>query len=159
MNNTLYEIVGQYKGLMLIADDLPEDALADTLEAITDDLQTKGRNITQVIKNFDTTGIDVEIKRLQAMKKTINNRKESLKSYLRMNMVAGDISKIEWPTGSVTLRKPLDVVNVTDVSLLPKTLVKTTVSANKVAIKAALKAGDDVPGAELGKGLAGILIK
>jgi hypothetical protein len=157
----LFEIVGQYKGLMLIADELPEDALRDTLEAITDDLDTKGRHIAHVIKNFDTTAIDNEIKRLQAMKKTITNRKQHLKDYLRDGMTLGGISKIEWDTGGITLTKARPVAVIFKAENLPPEYVKTTITTApiKADILKALKAGTTVPGASLGESKQGILIK
>lgn len=157
----LFEIVGQYKGLMLLADDLPEDALRDTLESITDDLDTKTKHITYVIKNFDTTAIDNEITRLQAMKKAITNRKQHLKDYLRDGMTLGGISKIEWDTGGVTLIKPRPIALIGNMTALPPEYVKTTVSTRpiKADILKALKAGTDVPGAYLGESEHGIRIK
>lgn len=157
----LFEIVGQYKGLMLLADDLPEDALRDTLESITDDLDTKTKHITYVIKNFDTTAIDNEITRLQAMKKAITNRKQHLKDYLRDGMTLGGISKIEWDTGGVTLTKARPVAVITEADLLPPEYVKTTITVApiKADILKDLKAGVTIPGACLGKSKQGILIK
>lgn len=155
----LYEIANQYQGLMLLADDLPEDALNDTLEGITDELEIKAENIIKVIANMDTSPLDTEIKRLQSMKSVITNRKESLKSYLRRNMIACEIDKIEWPTGSITLRKATQAVQVDDVEALPDNLTRTTKSADKAAIKAALKSGTEIPGCRLVYGKRGLLIK
>ena len=157
----LFEIAGQYKGLMLMADDLPEDALTDTLESITDDFETKGMHITHVIKNFDTTAIDKEIHRLQAMKTAITNRKQRLKDYLRSGMVACGITKIEWDTGGVTLGKAKPMVVIDDESLVPKKYKKTipaTTQIVKADLLKAVKKGS-VLGAHLGESEQSLLIK
>ena len=155
----LYEITNNYKGLMSLADELPEDALADTLEAITDELEVKAENIIKVIANMDTAPIDAEIKRLQAMKSVITNRKNSLKEYLVHNMTECEIDKITWTTGSITLRKPTQAVHVDDVDALPEQYQRKTVSADKTAIKAGLKSGEDIPGCRMVDGKRGLLIK
>ncbi len=157
---TLYDITGQYKGLMHIADDLPEDALQDTLESITDELEVKAQNIVYVLKNMNTLAIDDEIKRLQAMKKSVVNRKASLTDYLRSNMEACDINKITWDTGSITLRKPTQAVQVSvEAHELPEAYQRKTIAADKAGIKAALKSGIEIHGCSMVDGQRGLLIK
>lgn len=155
----LYEIANQYQGLMSLADELPEDALADTLEAITDELEVKAENIIKVIANMDTAPLDAEIKRLQSMKSVITNRANNLKSYLRRNMEVCEIDKIEWPTGSITLRKPTQAVQVDNTDALPEKYRRITVSPDKAAIKADLRAGIEIPGCRMVDGQRGLLIK
>ena len=159
MNQPLYNLTNQYLGLMDLSEDLPEDALNDTLEAIEGDIQDKATNIIAVIANLNTDALDAEIKRMQNMKRVITNRQTALKDYLRENMQRMDMKKITWPTGSVTLRKPLPIVVVDDADALPEKFNKVTVAPNKVLIKATLKAGEVVPGAHLEDGKPGILIK
>jgi len=156
----LFEITSQYKGLMLIADELPEQALEDTLLSITDELETKATNIVHVIKNMNTVALDDEIKRLQAMKKSVNNHKDRLKKYLATNMESCEIDKISWDTGSITLRKPpLVAVCPSDPLALPEKYQRVTVAANKSAIKADLQAGIEIEGCKLLPGQRGLMIK
>ena len=76
---TLYALTGQYLALA-DATDLPEDALADTLEGLEGDIQVKAENLLAVVSNMgaDVGAIDAEIKRLQARKKVIANRQQSI---------------------------------------------------------------------------------
>jgi len=140
----LYELRDQYKGLMLLSDELPVEAFEDTLEAITDDIETKGMQVSHAIKMMNTTAIDVEIKRLQAMKKRVVSQKDWLMGYLKDNMIACDINLIEWDTGSVTLPKEsFTVCQVDDEQLIPDefktTETITTTKIDKAAIKRAFK--------------------
>jgi len=155
----LFEITNQYKGLMSMADELPEDALQNTLDSITDELETKAVSIIHVIKNMDTLAIDEELRRLQHMKKMINNRKQRLTDYLRESMIDCNITKIEAPTLTITLRKPTQAVQIDEPDTLPAKYTKVSITPNKVAIKAALVLGKEIPGCRMVDGQRGLLIK
>jgi len=161
----LYEITEQMRGLQRLMEDedtpLSADVLTDSLDGLVGDLEAKAEGLLAYVANVgsDAAAIDVEIKRLQARKKALTNRQNSLREYLRYNMVAGDIKKISCPLFTVTLRKPIDVVSVGMVDQLPPEYVKTTVAPDKGKIKAALKAGLDVPFCRLIPGQPGLMIR
>jgi len=90
---TLYTLTGQYLALQDL--DMPDEDLADSLEAITGEIDLKAESISHVLANLDTSPIDTEIKRLQNMKRVYTNRAAALKSYLRDNMMARDINGIQ----------------------------------------------------------------
>ena len=161
----LYELTGQMIGLQRLIEDgeMDDEALQDTLEGLEGDLQAKAEGLLSYVANVgsDVSAIDVEIKRLQARKTTMVNRQNSLREYLKLNMVAGDIQKITCPLFSITLTKPRDVCVIDHADRLPESFVKTktTVMPVKADILRALKEGFDVPGASLGKSQPGLLIK
>jgi len=138
---------------------MSDEDIAATLEGLDFEIQEKSVAIVHVIKNMDVSAIDEEVKRLQNLKRIIVNRQQRLKDYLRESMVGCGISKIEAPTMTITLRKPLPIVVVDDADALPEKFNKVTVAPNKVLIKATLKAGEVVPGAHLEDGKPGIMIK
>lgn len=137
--------------------------LKDTLESIEGDIEEKGVNIVKLTKGWDAdiSAIDEEIKRLTTRKKAIKNRAEQLRDYLRYNMQASGISKIECPLFTVSLRKARDIVSIDDESLIPDdyVTVKTTVSPNKAEILKSLKAGVDIPGASITESEQSLVIK
>lgn len=143
--------------------DLDSETIRDTIESLEFDFQEKGVNIVKLTNEWesDVAAIDAEIARLQARKKTIKNRSDSLREYLRTNMQSSGINKIESPLFSVTLSKPSKVVVIDDADLIPDDYVsiKTTVSPDKKKILAALKEGTDVPGVRLEDGNGRLLIK
>ena len=157
MNMPLYKLKDQYLAIQDL--DLHDDVIADTLEGLTGEIEIKAENIIYVLTNMDTSPIETEIKRLQDMKRMITNRKENLKDYLRRNMEDCEINKITWATGSVTLRKPIQVVQIDDMDELPAKYQRISVAADKKAIKDALKDGGEVAGCRMVSGKAGILIK
>lgn len=148
---TLYELTTD---LQRVADlDLDEQTLADTLEGITGEIQIKAENLIKVVENMDAdvTAISNEIKRLTDRKKSIENRQKSLREYLRSNMQAGGISKISCPLFTITLSKGRPMVVVTDEDAIPDEYQVVTKRVDKRALLDALKAGLEVPGAELGE--------
>jgi hypothetical protein len=155
----LYELTEQYKELANL--DVEPELLADTLEGIEGEIEIKAENLLSVVSNMssDVDAIDNEIKRLQARKKTIANRQDWLREYLRSNMEAMSIDKISCPLFTITLRKATQAVSIGDLSLVPDEYKKVTVSPDKVKIKNDLKAGADIPGCELVDGKRGLMIK
>jgi len=161
----LYEITGQYIGLQRLMEDgeMDADALQATLEGLEGDLQAKAEGLLAYVANIgsDVAAIDTEIKRLQARKKTMTNRQESLRDYLKISMVAGNINKITCPLFSITLIKPRDMVVIDNADELPRKYfnIQITKAPIKADILAALKAKKAIPGASLGKSPHGLMIK
>lgn len=144
-------------------DQLDAQTIKDTLESIEGDINEKGVNIVKLTQGWDAdiSAIDEEIKRLTTRKKAIKNRSDQLRDYLRYNMQASGITKIECPLFTVSLSKARQVVQIDDESLIPDDYVsvKTTVSPNKAEILKALKAGEDIPGASISEGEQALVIK
>ena len=161
----LYELKNSYMALADLADDpnMPEDALTDSLEGIEGEIELKAEALLQVVAGMegDTTAIDNEIKRLQARKSVITNRANALKNYLKSNMEQSGIDKISCPLFAITLTKPRPMVAITDDDAIPEKYIKVTETRTpmKKEILAALKAGEDVPGCQLGDSARGLLIK
>ena len=162
----LYEITEQHRELEKLAETSDEEmaqALADTFEAIEGDFNDKAISLVTVANSIsaDTGAIDAEIKRLQARKKTMQNSENAMREYLRSNMEACGISKITCPLFSITLGKPRKIALITDESKIPTDYldIKTSVSPMKALILKELKAGEEIPGAELGESKPSLLIK
>jgi hypothetical protein len=163
----LYEISEQYKEVQALieSDDTGSmlEAIADTMQMIEGDFQEKAQAVVSLTLNMDGNiqALDSEIRRLQEKKKVIQNKIDSIRDYLKHNMAATGISKIECPLFTITLSKPAKQVEITDESLLPDDYVrvKTTVAPDKVALAKALKEGADIPGAVLIDGAQRLTIK
>lgn len=115
-------------------------------------LQTKGAGIIKHFKNSETmlNGVDEEIKRLQALKKSISNQINSRKEYIVRNMEMMGITKIETELGNLSLRKSKSV-NIYDESLIDKKFIEieTKEKISKTEIKKAIEAGETVQGANI----------
>ena len=157
----LYEIKDNYLSLLNMADDLPEEALNDTLESIQEEFKDKSVNVVKIMQSLDANAkcLDDEIKRLQARQKTFKNRSDSLKNYLRQNMLATDTDKIETDLFTLSLRKGSVSTVVEDVEKLPDNVVKISKSADKRMIKKLLESGEEIVGCSLVEGEKTLIIK
>ena len=162
----LYELSSQMIGLQNLMDDddypLTRDQLTDTLDALKGDIEVKAESLLGYVSNLssDVDTIDLEIKRLTARKKTIKNKQDGLRNYLRDNMAAMEIDKITCPLFTITLRKASLVAIVDgDIMALPDKYIRTTVAPDKAGIKRALMAGEEIEGCRLLPGQRGLLIK
>jgi hypothetical protein len=161
----LYELTGSYLALAELADDpnMPEDALTDSLEGLEGEIEIKAQALLQVVSGLegDTGAIDAEIKRLQARKGVINNRALSLRNYLKDNMAQTGINKISCPLFQITLSKARPMVAITDSLAIPDKYIRTLTQKQpmKKEILDALKAGESIPGCELGESARGLLVK
>ena len=155
----LYEIGDQYLALQDL-EDVPEEAMRDTLEAIEGEFKEKAVRICHVLANADgaVEAIDREIKRLQAKMKAIVNNKERAKDYLRDNMERTGITKISSPIFNVTLVKPREMVVIDDESQIDMDYMRVSYAPDKTKIKDALKDGVEVAGAHMGLSKSGVKI-
>ena len=150
----IYQIEQQYIALanqIIEADGVLDDELSEALQINQDQLEEKGRSYGYVIKlDGEVDIIDLEIKRLTALKKSRKNTIDRLKETIKGAMELYDIDKIETPTLKVSLRKSKAVI-VEDVEKLDKDYVslKVTKAADKKSIKEAIESGVDVEGATL----------
>lgn len=160
--STLYELTAQYRELLSM-DDVDPETLADTLEGLEGSIQDKAQNIVAVRSEMENTvtAIDAEIARLSARKAVIKNREVALRNYLKTNMQASEIPKIECPLFTITLAKGRDVVHIEHEDSLPDEYLnaKTVITPDKKQLLADLKKGVVIEGARLIKSDDSVRIK
>ena len=151
----LYELTDEYNNLLSMVDsgDFTEDDIADTLDGISAMIDDKLQATVCVIKEMEAeaTKFDNEIKRMSEIKKSYSNTATRLKEYIRFEMEKAGIEKSKG-LFSISLGKPSQSVEVSDVDSLPDKFKKVSVSADKTAIASALKLGEAVSGASLVEG-------
>ena len=160
---SLYKLTSDLKELQEI--DFCE-AEAEQIEQIKDiiktQIETKGTGIIAVIRNeeSDIDSIKAEIKRLQDLKKSKENRIENLKKYTKECLEEADLKKVSTSLGNMTVRKNPASVDVLDESLIPVEYKREVVEVkvDKKAIPADLKEGVVVEGATL-KNSTSLMIK
>lgn len=126
------------------------EVIGDTteLDALQIQRDEKVENIACLIKNLkaEAEAIQNEERKLKARRQACENHAEWLKRYLA-NSLQGE--KFKSARVSISWRKS-QAVEVEDVWKLPEEFVRMAdPEPNKTAIKEALKAGIEVPGAEL----------
>lgn len=155
----LYDLAGQYKRLAeQLADmDLDAQTVADTIEAsgIVDDLSVKAQGCELVARSLEafTPAIDDEIKRLTALKKHRATAAAGLRSYIKTNMEAAGIDKIEAPLFKLSIANNPPSVEIFDAAMIPVQFMRQPEppppAPDKTALARAIKAGAEVPGARL----------
>ena len=155
MKVTLYQIEQNY---LQIAEQLIDNGgeispeIEQSLAITEEQLQNKSVAYSFVIKEMDgeVEIIDNEIKRLQAMKKARENASQRLKDNIKNAMDLFNIDEIKTPVVKINFRKS-ETVEVEDVNALHSDYktVKIVETADKAAIKAALKMGANITGCRI----------
>lgn len=149
----LYQITqeAQYLAALLETEELTPELEAELL-INQEQLQSKGINYAKVIANYQSESdqIDAEIKRLKAMKESRDKKVTWLTESLKKAMIVSGIEKIESPLFKISLRRS-EAVEVEIPEALPVDwqVKKVTITADKVAIKKAIKEGYSITGARL----------
>lgn len=156
----LYQLVEQYRSLEALdaSEDLPIEVIQDTLEGLTGELTVKATNVAKFILNCESMADAVEAAS-DAMKQRalrIRRRSESIREYLRINMQASGINRIEATEFVLALKKNPPSVIVTDEASIPDAFKVTATPPpppvprpDKALIKKAIQSGVLVAGAHL----------
>ena len=122
------------------------------LEITQDNFKDKATNYVKFIRSEEAgvTSIDDEIKRLTALKKSKLSKIDNLESRLSNSMQSIGFDKFDLGLFKLSFRKSTSV-EVLDVEQLPEGFkrVKTTIDADKIAIKKAIESGKEVFGATI----------
>lgn len=155
----LYELTNDYLALLeaIDNDEIPEEAIADTLEAITACIEDKADNIACLLKNLDAEckAIKAEEERLAERRKAKEKSHERIKQYLSETLQRAGLDKVETARNRITFRKS-ETVEVDEDAFITwaqthrdDLLTYSAPKANKTEIKKALKGGAEIIGAEL----------
>jgi hypothetical protein len=149
----LYQLTqeAQYLAAFLETEELTPELEAELL-INQEQLQSKGINYAKVIANYQSESdqIDAEIKRLKAMKESRDKKVTWLTESLKKAMLVSGIEKIESPLFKISLRRSEAVeVEIPEALPIDWQVKKVTITADKVAIKKAIKEGYSITGARL----------
>lgn len=142
----LYDINEELKAAIELADQEEELSREDgqwlfkIIEGLNIDRDAKLENIGKLYKNESALAdmIDMEIKSLQSRKKSHQNKADWLKEWAKGNMTPGE--KREFSACSYAWRSS-ESIEVLSLEKLPDQFKKVEVSAMKMEIGAAIKAG------------------
>lgn len=163
---TLYELNEQYQAFLNMIDDIPEDAFADTLEALDGEIEEKIDGIVSVIKTLtaEAEAITRERESLDQRIKAKEKHVARLKGYLKEYMSSTGKSKVETPRNIISLANCTSKVVLDDAFLawaveskrvdLLKPVAEPKPEADKAAIKKAIQDGAAIPFAHLEQSVA-----
>jgi hypothetical protein len=153
----LYQLVAQYRELQQIdAEEIPEDVLRDTLEALTGELEVKATNVAMFCQNLDTFAGNCKeaAKRMNDRAAKIQRKADQVRAYLKQMLEAAEITKIEAPEFTLAIKKNPPSLVIADGTKLPHKYVEIVTSVKTLTndIKAALKTGEVIEGCRLEQG-------
>lgn len=155
MDNSLYRISAQQLRLNDMLEETGGELTPELEEALrinADEFDTKAEQYCLSIQRYaDLEGsIAREIERLQALRKRVAAISVRLRSHLLGAMECFGMTRAEVGTRRLSVRTSSSVV-VDDTAALPARFVRTNIhqEPDKVAIREAMKAGEEVPGARL----------
>lgn len=160
---TLFQIAAEYRAItdVLMDAGVDEQTLTDTLEGEAWPLELKAQNYGFVIRNLQATAgaIKEAEKQMADRRKAIEKRADALLERLKTGLEIAGVQKLDTPHFALTIKKNPPSVDVWDERQIPADLMRTPEPPpppvpvpDKVAIKEAIKAGRDVPGAQLVSG-------
>ena len=154
---TLYEIERQYLEILSIDESDPDMLAAkkQALDEINESLEIKADNIARFIRNLDAdiTALKTEEDRLAEKRRVLQNKQTWLKSYLFNVLKELKLQSIKAGIFNISIRKSPPSVAVKDQTLIPQEFfIPVEPKLDLRAIAEKLKAGEQVPGAELTQG-------
>lgn len=159
----LYELVQQHRSLEALesSDDLAPEVIRDTLEGLEGELRDKAISVGHFVRNLESTAdaIDEAAEAMRMRGTRLRKRAQSLQDYLLFNLIAAGITKIDSPYFTLTVKKNPPSVVIDSENLIPAQYMRTPepppppkAAPDKTAIAAAIKAGNEVPGAHSTQG-------
>lgn len=157
----LYELTADYRNLLVAIEsgDIPDEAIADTLESIEAAVEEKADNIACLIKNLtaDAEAIKAEEDRLKERRTRKLKRAERLTNYLSDQLQQAGCDEIETPRNRIFFRKnPPKVVIDNEAAFIEwaskhadDLLNYGKPTVNRTAVKEAIDGGADVVGARM----------
>lgn len=153
---TLFEIAAEYRHItdVLMDSGADEQTLTDTLEAEAWPLELKAQNYGFVIRNLEATANSIKEaeKSMKARRESIEKRTAALIERLKTGMEIAGLQELSCPYFAIKVKKNPPAIDVWDEKQIPaKYLTQAPPpppSINKIAIKADIDAGIEVPGAK-----------
>ena len=157
----LYALATQYeKAFLTLADsEFDEETIADTLEGMEGELVEKAQNVMAYALN-----LEAEAEALKAIKMRVAARQSAaerkakwMRDYLSRNMAAAGITEIASIDGLFTIKLQIgrdEVLVIDEPGQIPQSLyrhIPESWEPDKVAIKKAIKAGEQIDGAHIEK--------
>ena len=152
---SLYPISNEYIMALtdLSSEDMPEDVIRDTLEAIAGEFKDKVLDMVSYAKNLEVEeeAIKHAEQKMKGRREILSRKREILYDYIKNGLEKTGIGSVSSELFDVKLQKNPPSVQIFDEAALPKEYftIKHVEQINKTAIKDAINGGHLVPGAEI----------
>lgn len=156
----LYELTDDYKSVwdLIENEEVDEQAILDTLEAIQGEIKDKSVSIACIIKDLkaEVSAYKAEEEQLKKRRQHLENEVSRLSNYLTDQMNKAELLKITDPKAQISFRNSKST-SITDPIALVEwakanncdLLTFTEPTISKTAVKNAIEAGEKIPYAEI----------
>jgi len=129
MSIKLYEIKNEYLEALdhlNCLNNISNEIVSDSLAAINQSLEEKVKNIAGYIKNLEAEAIAMKQyeDNMNKKRKAIENKIQSIKNYIKENMIACGITKIDSPELNILIKRCKSSPLIIDESKIPKEFYK-----------------------------------
>ena len=148
----LYKLTDDYNGLLKLVEDgeFTAEEIADTLEGVNTAIDDKIQSVVMAMRNIQAEAemCRAEVDRLLSRRRTCDNQVFRMKDYLRHEMEKAGRTKSKG-LFSVSIGKPSERLVITNSEAIEVRFLSTKIIINNADIKAAIKNGETVKGAEI----------
>lgn len=152
----LYEILDTYlQALEALAEmeDLPQEAIADSLEGLSGTFEDKAVNVGAYIRTLEAEASSIEDawKHMERRQQSLKRHAGRLKDYLKRQMERTGLMKVKNHYLLLRMQANPPGVAIEDEERIPDRYKQTEIAVKllRSEIASALKAGEEVPGARL----------
>ena len=153
---TLYQLADDYLAAfdaLSDMEDLPPEAIADTLEGLAGTFQDKAVAVAAYLRTLEAEAAAIQDARdaMERRESALRNHALRLREYLKAEMERTGLVRVDSPSLALRVQPNPPAVVVEDEDMLPARFKETvtTVKLLKAEIGKALKAGESVFGAHL----------
>lgn len=153
---TLYQLADEYLAAfdaLTAMEDIPPEAITDTLEGIAGSFQDKAVAVAAYLKTLEAEADAIRDARdaMERRESALTHHATRLRDYLKAEMERTELLRLDHPFLTLRVQANPPAVVVEDESILPARFTETvtTVKVLKAEIGKALKAGESVFGAHL----------
>lgn len=130
-----------------------EELFKDTLEGNTNFIEVMDRLLSEMKDNETLAeATSTRIGKLRERQTRLVHRAQFYRALIQRLMERTGMKTVALPEAKISVVNSPDKVIITDEDAIPEKLFRVTKEPNKAAIKAAIKNGEDVPGASLSNG-------
>lgn len=159
----IHHLREELQSLLSLSEEVGAEAIRDTISGMSGEINSVIEDVAKYIRNLELleTSAKEEADRIKARAERFKASAATAREEIKKVMEMAGVKKSSGALFTVTLAKGSDRVEVFDESLIPDEFVSVSVvqKADKNAIKAALKSGQDMPGAKIVTGEKVLRIK
>ena len=154
----LYEIAGQYRAVLEMEPENDDELAAqmNALDELEGELTVKADNIVRYIRNLsaEADALKAEEAALYKKRKAAENKAERLKAYLAAQMTLCGLKELKAGLFKLRFQPTTPAISIIDESAVPEKFHRVKIEIDRLAIRDALKAGEEVPGIKIERGEA-----